>query len=120
MIDSTTGQPADNAAHFVDWLSSLTGNELKDVSFAVFGCGNHDWATTYQRIPTICDDLLSKRGAKRLIDRGAGDAGSGDFFDSFDQWEIELWKALDKVCRIFCLLTCSQTYVGSNMVQPVV
>ena len=94
---SCSGQPADNAAHFVEWLSSLSGSELEKVSFAVFGCGNHDWVSTYQRIPTLCDDLLSKRGAKRLLDRGAGDAGSGDFFETFDHWEINFWSILDKV-----------------------
>lgn len=33
------GQPASNAAHFVDWVQSLKGDELKDVSYIVYGCG---------------------------------------------------------------------------------
>ena len=91
------GQPADNAAHFVEWLSSLSGSELSKVSFAVFGCGNHDWVSTYQRIPTLCDDLFAKLGGKRLLARGAGDAGSAEFFETFDHWEAQLWTALAQV-----------------------
>jgi cytochrome P450/NADPH-cytochrome P450 reductase len=37
---SYEGQPPDNAAHFVEWLQSLTGHELDGVKYAVFGCGN--------------------------------------------------------------------------------
>ena len=96
---SCSGQPADNAAHFVEWLSTFSGTELAKVSFGVFGCGNHDWVATYQRVPTLCDDLLFKHGAKRLVGRGAGDAGSGDLFESFDSWETELWNALNKVSK---------------------
>ncbi|PSR72168.1 hypothetical protein PHLCEN_2v11960 [Hermanssonia centrifuga] len=93
---SFEGQPADNAAHFVTWLTSLKGKELDNVAFGVFGCGNHDWVATYQRIPTLCDQLFAERGAKRIIERGEGDAGSGDFFESFDKWEAKLWATLTK------------------------
>ena len=40
---SYEGQPPDNAAHFVEWLSNLEGNALKDVKYAVFGCGNREF-----------------------------------------------------------------------------
>jgi cytochrome P450/NADPH-cytochrome P450 reductase len=42
MISSSyEGQPPDNAAHFVNWLSSLKGGtKLQGVRYAVFGCGN--------------------------------------------------------------------------------
>nr|BAL05197.1 cytochrome P450 [Phanerodontia chrysosporium] len=93
---SFEGQPADNAAHFVSWLSALNGSELADVSFAAFGCGNRDWASTYQRIPTLCDDTMAARGGKRHAPRGEGDAGSSDLFESFEHWEAGLWEALQK------------------------
>ena len=83
----------------MEWLKSLQGDALSQVSFAVFGCGNRDWALTYQRIPTLCDDTLAARGAKRLTARGEGDAGSSDFFDAFDKWETSLWEALQEVLR---------------------
>ncbi|KAJ7601926.1 fatty acid hydroxylase [Mycena polygramma] len=69
---SFEGQPADNAAQFVDWLRSIKGNQLTGVRFAVFGCGNSDWATTFQAIPTLCDELFEKNGATRMIPRGSG------------------------------------------------
>lgn len=91
------GQPADNAAHFTSWLSSLKADELKGVQFAVFGCGNRDWVATYQRISTLCDSLFAERGATRLTDRGEGDASSAEFFEAFDKWETTLWEAVQKV-----------------------
>jgi cytochrome P450 / NADPH-cytochrome P450 reductase len=94
---SFEGQPADNAGHFVEDLSNLSGDELKGVSYALFGCGNKDWATTYQRIPRLIDETLEKRGAKRLLELGEGDASGSDFFDAFDAWEDKLWKTLGEV-----------------------
>ncbi|KAL4252643.1 Bifunctional cytochrome P450/NADPH--P450 reductase [Abortiporus biennis] len=92
---SFEGEPADNAAHFVEWLENVKGEKtFKDVTFGVFGCGNRDWVATYQRIPTLCDRLLGELGGKRLVERGEGDAGGSDFFEAFDQWEIKLWDAL--------------------------
>lgn len=91
------GEPADNAAHFVEWLSSLKGQEFANVKYAVFGCGNRDWVNTFQRIPTLVDDLFVKHGAQRLVERGVGDAGSGDFFEKFDEWEASMWQILTKV-----------------------
>lgn len=97
ILTSHSGQPADNAAHFVEWINSLQGPALTGVTFAVFGCGNRDWALTYQRIPTLCDDTLAGHGGSRLITRGEGDAGSSDLFQSFEKWEADLWAALRKV-----------------------
>ncbi|KAG8832855.1 hypothetical protein FRC17_000510 [Serendipita sp. 399] len=94
---SFEGQPADNAGRFVEELTLLTGSELNDVSYAVFGCGNRDWALTYQRIPRLIDEAMEKREAKRLLERGEGDASGADFFDSFDLWEEKLWKTLVEV-----------------------
>jgi cytochrome P450/NADPH-cytochrome P450 reductase len=38
---SYEGQPPDNAAHFVAWLEGLKGGQdLKDVKYTVYGCGN--------------------------------------------------------------------------------
>ncbi|KAF7316593.1 Fatty acid hydroxylase [Mycena chlorophos] len=93
---SFEGEPADNAAHFIDWLQHTSDSALADVRFTVFGCGNSDWANTYQRIPTLVDDLLAKGGAKRLFERGAGDAGTSQFFQTFDDWEAGMWAAFTK------------------------
>ncbi|THH18035.1 hypothetical protein EW146_g2890 [Bondarzewia mesenterica] len=93
---SFEGEPADNATHFVEWLSNLKSIELANVKYGVFGCGNHDWVQTYQRIPTLLDELFEKRGGQRLIERGVGDVGSGNFFECFDEWEAQMWQVLTK------------------------
>src|SRR5262249_34619313 len=48
---SYEGQPTDNAKQFVAWLETLEPGDLAGVRYAVFGCGNRDWARTYQAIP---------------------------------------------------------------------
>ena len=94
---SFEGQPADNASRFVDWLSSLQGDELTGVKYGVFGSGNSDWVATYHRIPKLCDDVMEKRGATRLVSRGEGDSGKAEFFEIFDEFVAELWGSLTKV-----------------------
>ncbi|TBU21982.1 fatty acid hydroxylase [Dichomitus squalens] len=95
VTSSFEGQPADNAAHFFAWLENVQDQSaFADLSFAVFGCGNRDWVNTYQRIPKLIDEQLASHGAKRLVQRGEGDAAGAEFFDSFDVWEKELWKEL--------------------------
>jgi cytochrome P450/NADPH-cytochrome P450 reductase len=37
---SYEGKPADNAAHFFEWLTNLNGEQLEGVNYAVFGCGH--------------------------------------------------------------------------------
>ena len=68
------------------------------VEYAVFGCGNRDWVRTFQRIPKAIDETFAERGATRLLERGVGDAQAAEFFEVFDTWEAELWKALAVVC----------------------
>ncbi|KAI0754463.1 bifunctional P-450/NADPH-P450 reductase [Daedaleopsis nitida] len=91
---SFEGQPADNAAHFVEWLENVKDNTFDGVKFAVFGCGNRDWVNTYQRIPTLIDTLLTEHGATRLVERGEGDASEAQFFGTFDMWEKMVWEKL--------------------------
>ncbi|KAI9067866.1 fatty acid hydroxylase [Trametes sanguinea] len=91
---SFEGEPADNAAHFVEWLQNLKGNEMAGVQYALFGCGNREWVRTYQRVPRLVDDLLHERGGRRLQERGAGDAQAAEFFQVFDEWEAQLWETL--------------------------
>jgi cytochrome P450 / NADPH-cytochrome P450 reductase len=97
MFETTAGEPPDNAAQFVSWLSAMKGSELEGVNYAVFGCGHRDWVQTYQRIPKLCDTLFEERGAKRLIPRGEGDASDAMFFQAFDNFEAAFWETLKKV-----------------------
>jgi cytochrome P450/NADPH-cytochrome P450 reductase len=92
---SYEGQPADNAAHFVNWVGTLKETELKNVSYAVFGCGHRDWAKSFHRIPKYLDATLGKRGGTRLVPMGSTDAAQGDIFTDFETWEDQvLWPAL--------------------------
>ncbi|MCE0739328.1 bifunctional cytochrome P450/NADPH--P450 reductase CypB [Bacillus sp. G16] len=88
---SYNGAPPDNAAGFVEWLEELEEGRLKGVSYAVFGCGNRSWASTYQRIPRLIDDMMQAKGASRLTPIGEGDAAD-DFESHRESWENRLWK----------------------------
>ncbi|KAF2995803.1 hypothetical protein E8E13_000542 [Curvularia kusanoi] len=92
---SYEGQPPDNAAHFVQWVGTLKEDELKDVSYAVFGCGHRDWAKTFHKVPKYLNEQLEKVGATRLVDIGTADAAQGDIFTDFEGWEDQVfWPAL--------------------------
>jgi cytochrome P450 / NADPH-cytochrome P450 reductase len=83
---SYNGQPPDNAAQFCKWLEGDQGADaLSGVRYAVFGCGNRDWAATYQTVPRFIDDQLSKFGARRISGRGEGDARE-DLDGEFQRW----------------------------------
>ncbi|KAF7900145.1 hypothetical protein EAF00_004481 [Botryotinia globosa] len=93
---SYEGQPPDNACHFVEWLENLQGSErLKGVKYAVYGCGNHDWTSTFHRVPKLLDSGFEKNGATRIGDTGLGDVAAGDIFEAFDEWQDKhLWTKL--------------------------
>jgi cytochrome P450 / NADPH-cytochrome P450 reductase len=83
---SYNGAPPDNATQFVKWLGGdLPKDAFAKVRYAVFGCGNSDWAATYQSIPRIIDEQLSAHGAKSVYARGEGDARS-DLDGQFESW----------------------------------
>jgi cytochrome P450 / NADPH-cytochrome P450 reductase len=117
MISSSyEGQPPDNAAHFVNWLSSLEGQKMLDgVNYAVYGCGNRtsqkssyysirtninldDWASTFHRVPIFLDTAFTANGAHRISNIGLGDVAAGDIFNDFDKWQDEdFWPALGPI-----------------------
>ena len=92
---SYEGHPPDNAKQFAAWLDALAPGALKGVRYAVFGCGNRQWARTYQAVPKRFDAALEAAGATRVRDRGETDAG-GDFFGDFDRWYEGLWSDLGR------------------------
>lgn len=92
---SYEGQPADNAAHFVNWINTLKDTELKDVSYAVFGCGHRDWAKTFLKIPHSLNALLEEHSGTRITEMGSTDAAQGDIFTDFETWEDkQFWPAM--------------------------
>ena len=97
MITATfEGQPPGNAALFCSWMESLKGNELDNVSYAVFGCGHHDWTQTFLRIPKLIDTTVEARGGSRICDMGSTDAAEGAMFSDFESWEDHVfWPAME-------------------------
>ncbi|TMK46534.1 MAG: cytochrome P450 [Alphaproteobacteria bacterium] len=83
---SYNGAPPDNATQFIKWLGGdLPKNAFAKLRYAVFGCGNSDWAATYQSVPRFIDDQLKARGARNVYARGEGDARS-DLDGQFESW----------------------------------
>ena len=57
--------------------------------------GHSDWATTFQRIPKLVDQKIEELGGKRIAERGAANAASGDMFSEFEAWEDEtFWPSI--------------------------
>jgi cytochrome P450 / NADPH-cytochrome P450 reductase len=83
---SYNGAPPDNATQFVKWLDGdLPKDAFAKVRYAVFGCGNSDWAATYQSVPRFIDEQLTAHGARPIYQRGEGDA-RGDLDGQFQKW----------------------------------
>ncbi|AKT36069.1 bifunctional cytochrome P450/NADPH--P450 reductase [Chondromyces crocatus] len=96
---SYNGQPPDNARQFCTWLDGLPEGALSGVRYAVFGCGNRDWAATYQNVPRRVDEQLARAGATVLLPRGEGDARA-DFFGDFEQWYAPFWGTLGEALGV--------------------
>jgi cytochrome P450/NADPH-cytochrome P450 reductase len=92
---SYNGKPPDNAERFCRWItdSATPSDAGSGLAFSVFGCGNMDWASTYQAVPTLIDAQLEAHSARRAHARGEGDARS-DFDGQFSEWYSELWSSL--------------------------
>jgi cytochrome P450 / NADPH-cytochrome P450 reductase len=91
VCSSYNGLPPDNAVKFHHWLNQAESTTFEDLSYTVFGCGNTEWATTYQAVPTQLDAGLEQHGATRIHPRGAGDA-RGDFDAAYRNWHDTLWR----------------------------
>ena len=94
VTSSYEGQPPDNARAFLSWVQDLPIGALDGVRYAVFGCGNTDWARTYQAVPKAVDEHLARAGAHRLVERGEANA-RGDFFGDFEDWYSHFWAPVN-------------------------
>jgi cytochrome P450 / NADPH-cytochrome P450 reductase len=90
VTSSYNGNPPKNARKFVRWLKEAEGISLEGVRYAVFGCGDTNWASTYQSVPNFIDEKLAENGAIRIAPKGQGDASS-DFDHQFEEWHGQLW-----------------------------
>ncbi|MGW6731135.1 cytochrome P450 [Streptomyces sp. NPDC055013] len=88
---SYNGRPTDDATAFATWLDDAL--DATDVTYAVLGVGDRNWAATYQHVPTRIDERLAELGATRLVDRTAADA-SGDLTGAVRDFTTKLRTAL--------------------------
>jgi cytochrome P450/NADPH-cytochrome P450 reductase len=91
VCSSYNGTPPDNAVAFSRWIAGAPPEATRGVSYAVFGCGNTEWAGTYQSVPTMLDEQLEAHGGRRLHVRGEGNA-AGDFDAAYRSWHGDLWS----------------------------
>ncbi|EXJ56392.1 hypothetical protein A1O7_06735 [Cladophialophora yegresii CBS 114405] len=95
ITSSYEGQPPDNAARFVEWLSTCEPGSLSGTQYTVFGCGHRDWSQTFHRIPKLVDTLLEGAGATRIAPVGLTDASKGNIYGDFEDWvDSSLWATL--------------------------
>ncbi|MFP5346341.1 MAG: bifunctional cytochrome P450/NADPH--P450 reductase, partial [Actinomycetes bacterium] len=95
VCSSYNGTPPDNAALFCRWLTdpATPADVCAGTAYTVFGCGNTEWASTYQAVPALLDEELQRHGATRTHPRGGGDA-HGDFDKGYRDWHSGLWAGL--------------------------
>ena len=94
---SYNGLPPANAKEFCQWLNDPPADQRPTgARYTVFGCGNTEWAATYQAVPILLDTKLSELGGLRIHVRGEGDVRS-DFDAQYRAWHDSLWSDLASV-----------------------
>jgi cytochrome P450/NADPH-cytochrome P450 reductase len=116
---SYNGAAPDNATQFVKWLEGdIPKDAFAKVRYAVFGCGNSDWAATYQSVPRIIDEQLAAHGARSVYGRGEGDARS-DLDGQFEKWFAALGPAAAKEFGLASNITRSADDAPLYSIEPV-
>ncbi|KAL3457146.1 cytochrome P450 [Aspergillus heterothallicus] len=121
ITSSYEGQPPDNAAQFVAWLTGLKeNNSLEGVQYAVFGVGNREWVRTFHRIPKLVDSALAANGAERLSEIGVTDTSDRDTFNDFESWEEKvLWPALNaKYGKLYGQNQMASSDISVQLMEP--
>jgi cytochrome P450/NADPH-cytochrome P450 reductase len=116
---SYNGAAPDNATQFIKWLGSdLPKDAFAKVRYTVFGCGNSDWAATYQSVPRTIDEQLAAHGARSVYARGEGDARS-DLDGQFESWFRKLNSTAVKEFGIAASFTRSADDEPLYKIEPV-
>src|SRR5436190_7067858 len=116
---SYNGAAPDNATQFVKWLGSdLPKDAFAKVRYAVFGCGNSDWAATYQSVPRMIDEQLAAHGGRSVYARGEGDARS-DLDGQFEKWFAAAAPAATKEFGLASSITRSADDAPLYTIEPV-
>lgn len=96
IVTSTyNGTPPDNAQRFASLLSESkrSTDALRGLQFAVLGCGNKQWRTTFQKFPQQVHAGLQALGAQAFLPLGSCDA-DGDLEAAADAWQHSLWQTV--------------------------
>lgn len=88
ITSSYEGKPPDNAAKFVSWLKSSSPS-FTGVQYAVFGVGNSEWASTYQRIPQLVDGYILRNGGNNIVESWWADV-KHDCTNDWENWTEKL------------------------------
>ena len=116
---SYNGAPPDNATQFVNWLGGdLPRGAFAGLRYAVFGCGNSDWAATYQSVPRMIDERLAGHGGRSFATRGEGDARS-DLDGQFEKWFAAAAPAAMKELGVDSTLSRSADDAPLYAIEPV-
>ena len=84
----------------------------------MFGCGNSDWAATYQSVPRMIDERLAGHGGRSLATRGEGDARS-DLDGQFEKWFAAAAPAAMKELGVDSTLSRSADDAPLYAIEPV-
>lgn len=89
--------PPESARYFCQWSRESAQDErfgmlhLKDVKFAVFGCGNREYGPDrFNAAARALDADLARLGGNRLLRRCDGDESSGRMEEQFHEWADKL------------------------------
>ncbi len=96
IVSSTyNGHPPDNADRFAKLLAdgSLGPSGLAGLRFAILGCGNQQWRTTFQKFPRYLHSRLQELGAQPFFQLGSCDA-DGDWEAAAESWQRELFRTI--------------------------
>jgi cytochrome P450/NADPH-cytochrome P450 reductase len=116
---SYNGAPPDNAAQFVTWLQGdLPKDAFAGVKYAIFGCGNSDWAATYQSVPRLIDEQLAAHGATNVFERGEGNARE-DLDGQFEAWYAKLGPHAVRALGIDAKFSRSASDAPLYRIEPV-
>lgn len=90
------GTPPDNARKFAEQINNSSPESAKGLGFTVFGCGNTQWAQTFQAFPRQIQTKLQALGGESIAPMGEADASLSDFEVKFEAWLVDLWQHLEK------------------------
>ncbi|EFP83061.1 NADPH-ferrihemoprotein reductase [Puccinia graminis f. sp. tritici CRL 75-36-700-3] len=91
------GEPTDNAVNMLEQLKEqqTEGNQLDHLNYVVFALGNRTYEQFCQ-MGIIVDELLTKRGAKRIGELGMGDDDKS-MEEDYLAWKDPMWEQVQKV-----------------------